>query len=277
MPPKPEKLDGTVNKELHVFYVLDTSGSMIGAPVGALNDAMRATVEELKKKDGEKADFHIAALEFNTNTRWVTKGNNGLEALADFIWTDVQATGMTYLGKALRELNTCMSRNAMMKAATGNKIPVVIFMSDGYPNDPDGWENGLQELAQNKWFRHAIKVAFALGDDADVDALAKVVGVREDGSIVPCYEAVIKTNDLKTFADMIQAVSVTASLSASSSVLTSTAKSGKDIVQEVTGNNTTTVDPNGKPGPVVIDPAGDPDIYGGSDGFDDDDEFGSVL
>ena len=31
--PNIEKMEGLVNKELHIFYVLDTSGSMKGAPI----------------------------------------------------------------------------------------------------------------------------------------------------------------------------------------------------------------------------------------------------
>ena len=230
-----EEMKGTTKKELHVFYVLDTSGSMSGAPIGALNDAMRSTVEELRKKDGEKADLRIAVLEYNSANRWVTQGNNGVENLQDFFWTDLQATGLTYLGGALKELNTSLSRNEKMKAETGNKVPVVIFMSDGQPNDD--WQDGLKTLSENKWYRAAIKIAFALGDHADTDVLAQVVGVQKDGQIVPNYEAVIKTNDLQVFSNMIQVVSVSASLAASSSQMLGTETSAETIVQEAVGDS----------------------------------------
>lgn len=251
-----DKMEGTIKKELHVFYVLDTSGSMSGAPIGALNDAMRSTVEELRKKDGEKADLRIAVLEYNSANRWVTQGNNGVENLQDFFWTDLQANGKTFLGGALKELNTSMSRNEKMKAETGNKVPVVIFMSDGYPNDD--WQEGLQILAENKWYRTAIKIAFALGDKADTDVLAKVVGVTKQGQIVPNYEAVIKTNDLQVFSNMIQVVSVSASLAASSSQMLGTEVGAETIVQEAAGANATS-DENGV---VIVDAnSADGDIY----------------
>lgn len=227
---KPIEMEGgTTKKELHIFYVLDTSYSMTGDPIGALNDAMRSTVAELKKLDGDKADLRLAALAFNTECSWVTGGAGNLEFLSDFVWTPLKAEGMTYLGRALRELNASMSRNDKMKSATGNKVPVVIFMSDGYPNDD--WREALNELAENKWYQSAIKIAFALGDKADTDALANVVGVRKDGSIVPDYEAVIKTTQLDVFAKMIQVVSVSASLAASTSQLTTKEPTGKDIVE----------------------------------------------
>lgn len=260
---------GTVKKELHIFYVLDTSGSMSGEAIGALNDAMRATVEELKKKDGENADLRIGVLEYNSKARWVTKGTNGLENLQDFIWTDLQATGMTALGAAMKELNTSLSRNDKMKSATGNKIPVVIFMSDGYPND--NWEDALKTLAENKWYRAAIKIAFALGEDADEDSLAKVVGVRKDGSIVPNREAVIHTNDLQVFSDMIQIVSVGSTLAASTSRTVDDPVDPATIIQSGISAGGYTV---GTDGTVMVDPNPPIDVYAGTDG---DDNFGNLT
>lgn len=238
--------EGIVKKELHIFYVLDTSGSMTGAPIAALNDAMRDTVNELAEISKTSADaaFKLAVMEYNSACRWVTFGDNGLEDMEDFFWTDLEARGLTNLGEAMKELNNQLSRNAMMKSATGNKIPVIIFMSDGYPND--SWEQALNELKNNKWYNTAIKIAFALGDDADESVLAQVVGSTE---------AVIKTNDLAAFKSMIRIVSVTASLAASTSRTTSGGISGEDIVKNIPVN----------PDPIdPFDPNFDPiDIYGG--------------
>ena len=269
---KTTDMSGSAKKELHIFYVLDTSVSMDGAPIGALNDAMRATVDELRKKDGEKADLRIAVMEYNSTVRWVTQGNNGVENLQDFFWTDLQANGLTFLGAALKELSTSLSRNEKMKSDTGNKIPVIIFMSDGYPNDD--WEDGLRQLAENKWYRAATKIAFALGDHADTDVLAKTIGVKRDGSIVPEYEAVIKTNDLQVFSNMIQAVSVTASLAASTSQMVGSEVTASGIVKDVVGTEIGH-DPNGA---ITVDTStidggniyGDPnDIVDIDEGFDD--------
>ena len=254
-------LEGVTKKELHVFYVLDISGSMSGAPITALNDAMRDTIAELAEisATSNEAALKIAVLTFDNNVVWVTQGNNGLEDAEDFIWTDLTAGGLTYLGAALRELNQKLSRNEMMSSATGNKIPVIIFMSDGQPND--AWIDALDALKENKWFKAAIKIAFALGDDADCDVLAKVVG----GS-----EAVIKTNDLDVFKKLIQIVSVTSSLVSSQSKLSDEETTGGSIVSQVTGGK------NATGGSVSMTDLPDPtytSIYGSSatGGFDDPD------
>lgn len=270
MPEAPKGLDGTVKKELHIFYVLDTSGSMDGNPIGTLNDAMRATVEELKKLVGEKADLFIAAMEYNSKARWITQGSNGLEKLQDFIWQDLKAAGMTSLGEALTELDASLSRKDKMKAQTGNKIPVIIFMSDGYPNDE--WERPLENLVKNRWYQVAIKIAFALGKDADADVLAKVVGTikvdkdpekkTETITLTPNPEAVIRTNDLKQFADMIKVVSVSSTLAASTSRTVDQALTGEVIVKGVTNGapvvNGAVTPPATPDPPIYAPPSGEP-------------------
>ena len=39
----------TIKRELTIFYVLDTSGSMVGTPIATLNRTMTETVEALKR------------------------------------------------------------------------------------------------------------------------------------------------------------------------------------------------------------------------------------
>lgn len=258
-----EGFGSVVKKELHVFYVLDISGSMSGAPITALNDAMRDTIAELAdiSATSNEAALKIAVLTFDNNVVWVTQGENGLEDAEDFVWTDLTAGGLTYLGAALRELNKKLSRNEMMSASTGNKIPVIIFMSDGQPND--AWIEALDSLKENKWFKAAIKIAFALGDDADCDVLAKVVGGPE---------AVIKTNDLEVFKKLIKIVSVTSSLASSQSRLSDEGATGSSIVDQVTGGKSAdggSVSITDLPDPTYTSIYGDSGAQGGS--FDDPD------
>ena len=254
-------MEGVPKKELHIFYLLDTSGSMTGAPIGALNDSMRDTVRELAdlSRSSNDASFKIAVMEYNSTVRWVTMGNNGLEDIEDFIWTDLDAGGVTSLGAALRDLNSQLSRNAMQKSATGNKRPVVVLMSDGFPNDD--WADALDELWKNRWYQQAIKGAFAMGDNADVGVLGKVVG----GS-----EAVLRTSNLSVFRKLMRVVSVSASLASSVSRLEDTERTGADIVSEVLG---TTQSVGGVINDIQ-DVFGEDSLYGVGDiDFDDQKDF----
>ena len=97
-------------------------------------------------------------------------------------------------------------------------------MSDGEPND--NWEKELNSIKQNnKWFQAARKIAIAIGEDANIEILTKLVGSNE---------AVIQTNDLETLKRMIIAVSVSASMLAGSSRMAGDAASGSMILEAAT-------------------------------------------
>ena len=219
--PSMGNLTESPRKELHVFYVLDTSGSMEGAKISALNHAVEECTQALKTlaKGNGDAKLKMAVLEFNTNCRWVTA--NGPEDLEeDFIYEYMEAGGLTEMGAALRELNGKLSQHEYLKSMTCALMPVIIFMTDGYATDD--YENALQEIRKNRWFRRGTKIGFALGDDADVAMIASVVGNKE---------AVIQTTDLELFKRLMKFVSVTASMLVSQSATSDTASSGADIVK----------------------------------------------
>lgn len=189
---------------LHVFYVLDTSGSMRGNPIGVLNRAMDSTVDALKQvaAHNSNAKVKIAVLEFNTRLRWVT--NNGPEDLEYFVWDDLHAQGMTYVGAALDELNSKLHRNAFLSSGTGSFLPVIIFMTDGLANDD--YESALLRIRKNRWFSKATRIGFAIGKNPDVEMVAKLTGSSE---------AVIRTEDMNIFTSLLKWVSVTTSVVAS--------------------------------------------------------------
>lgn len=209
-------------KDLHVFYVLDTSGSMDGTPISMLNRAMEETTQALKEvaKSNGDAKLKIAALEFNTSCKWVT--SNGPEDLEeDFIWDPRKAGGLTDIGAALNELNTKLSRKAFLNSMTGALMPIIIFMTDGFATD--NYEKALETIRRNRWFQHGTKIGFAIGDNPDLKMISSVVGNSE---------AVIRTTDLELFKKLIRLVSVTASKLVSESTTTGTAPTAADIVKD---------------------------------------------
>lgn len=238
--PNTKKLTESPRKELHVFYVLDTSGSMEGAKISALNHAMEECTEALKTlaKNNGDAKLKIAVLEFNSGCKWIT--SNGPEDLEeDFEYEYLEAGGLTDIGAALKELNSKLSRHAFLNSMTGALMPVIIFMTDGYATDD--YTKALDEIRKNRWFARGTKIGFALGDDPDVKMLSSVVGNSE---------AVIKTTDLDLFKKLMRFVSVTASMLVSQSTTTETASTGEDIMKrakdelEVPDDSTVSLDDN---------------------------------
>ena len=127
--PSTNSLTESPRKELHVFYVLDTSGSMEGAKISALNHAMEECTEALKTlaKNNGDAKLKVAVMEFNSGCKWIT--SNGPEDLEeDFEYEYLEAGGLTDIGAALKELNSKLSRHAFLNSMTGALMPVIIFM-----------------------------------------------------------------------------------------------------------------------------------------------------
>jgi uncharacterized protein YegL len=83
----------------------------------------------------------------------------------------------------------------------------VFLLSDGAPTDD--FDAGLAELQKNNWFKAAIKVAVAIGDDARKDELAKFTGAME---------SVLEVHNAAMLRKMIRFVSVRASQVASKSL-----------------------------------------------------------
>ena len=193
-------------KLLPIIYVLDTSGSMEGSRIAAVNAAMNETMEVLKDVSSKNptAELKIAVLQFSSGPQWVTEN---LVFMEDFYWNDLKAGGLTDFRSALNELNNKLSREQFLVSEVGFKAPVIIFMSDGEPTDD--YESALNKIkSNNKWFQVATKIAIAVGDDANIQVLQKIAGNKE---------AVIKVDDLETLKKLIRVVSVTATMIGSKS------------------------------------------------------------
>ena len=189
-----------------LFFVVDTSGSMDGAKIGAVNTAIEEVIPAIKDVSDENADaqIKIAALEFSSGATWHTPG--GPVPAEQFRWNYLDAAGVTDLGAACRALNEKLSTKAFMQEATGSFAPAIFLLSDGDPTDD--WWGPLQTLKQNNWFKAAVKVAVAIGDDANRDVLKEFTG---------SMEAVLEVHNSAMLKKMIKFVSVRASQVASKS------------------------------------------------------------
>jgi uncharacterized protein YegL len=189
-----------------LFFVIDTSGSMDGSKIGAVNTSIEEVIPAIKEVSNDNADaqIKIAALEFSSGARWITA--NGPVECDQFRWNYLDAAGVTDFGAACRALNEKLSTKAFMQEATGSFAPAIFLLSDGEPTDE--WQSALQTLRQNNWFKAAVKVAVAIGDDANKDVLKEFTG---------SMEAVLEVHNTAMLKKMIKFVSVRASQVASKS------------------------------------------------------------
>lgn len=247
-------------KVLPIIYAIDTSGSMSGEKIATVNEAMHECEEILREKASESpdAEIKIGAIKFSSGAQWVLK--SGLVSLEDFYWNDVQASGVTDLGAAIKELESKLSRSAYLVSETGFCLPVIIFMSDGGPTDD--WQKALKNAnANNKWFQRARKIAIAIGDDADKNVLQELVGTSE---------AVVQANDLATLKSLIVEVSASASMLAGQSRMTGDEANGSAILKNAL--NTVDGDVQVETAPAsVTESAADVDTDSGDVWSEDDD------
>ncbi|MDR1891458.1 MAG: hypothetical protein LBQ48_00355 [Oscillospiraceae bacterium] len=190
---------GTVKRQLVLFFLVDTSGSMYGEKIGAVNTACREALmdDEFKSAGGSDADIVVAVLEFSNGCRWQTPVPVPVDSIQ---WKELDADGGTDLGEACKELSKKLDRSAFLNAPGGSAAPVILLLSDGCPTDD--FEAGLKVLKQNKYYKQCIRLACAIGDDADFDALADFTNGRE---------SVLKVHTPEALKKWIRIVSLTAS------------------------------------------------------------------
>ena len=109
-----------------------------------------------------------------------------------------------------------------MQAASGSFAPAIILLSDGGPTDD--YKSGIAKLKNNNWFKAAIKVAIAIGDDADLKVLEEFTGTNE---------AVFTVHNIDALKQIIRVVAVTSSQIGSKSSSAGDATKQDQVVEEV--------------------------------------------
>ncbi|GGY53142.1 tellurium resistance protein TerY [Streptomyces tanashiensis] len=161
------------NRPVHFIWLLDCSYSMLGEKIGQLNYAIREAIPEMRSvaHDNPAAQLLLRTITFSTTARWHHKDP---VAVDDFTWQDVQPDGTTNLGEALHlvagELRTPPMPERALK-------PVIALVSDGVPTDD--WRAGLKAIDATPWGRKAVRVAIAIGADADRSVLQEFLANPE--------------------------------------------------------------------------------------------------
>ena len=196
--PKLEDATRPARKILPIIYVIDTSGSMAGTRIEAVNQAMAETICIINEISTRypPAELKIGVLQFASCASWV---HGGLVSIDDFYWDDLTAGGLSDLGAALDELHERLSSNSFLRGEVGYKPPVLIFMSDGDPTDD--YKSALKNISDNnKWFRLSEKICIAVDSDSDVEVLQEIAG---GGDKAKGRECVIQVSELEYLKKLI--------------------------------------------------------------------------
>jgi uncharacterized protein YegL len=154
-------------RRLPVYLLLDTSGSMSGEPIEAVKNGVQIMISSLRQNPQAIETAFLSVITFDSSAQQIIP----LTDLASFQMVDIQATGVTALGEALK-LVAYKIDTEVQKTTTeqkGDWKPLVFIMTDGNPTDD--YISGLNEFKKAKV---AFTVACAAGSGADTDILKQI-------------------------------------------------------------------------------------------------------
>jgi len=155
-------------RRLPVYLLLDCSSSMRGQPIEQVRQGLRALLDDLSSEPMAIETVYLSVITFHSTAQQVIP----LTELMEFKAPQIQASGTTALGAALRLLMDCLEkqvRKQNTEEQKGDWKPLVFLMTDGMPTD--AWENTADELKKSNL---ANLIAFAAGSNALVVNLKRM-------------------------------------------------------------------------------------------------------
>jgi len=154
-------------RRLPVYLLLDCSSSMRGQPIEQVKQGLRALLDDLSSEPMAIETVYLSVITFHNTAQQVIP----LTELMEFKAPQIQASGATALGAALRLLMDCLEKEVRKNTEEqkGDWKPLVFLMTDGMSTD--AWENAADELKKQNI---ANLIAFAAGSNALVANLKRM-------------------------------------------------------------------------------------------------------
>lgn len=157
-------------RPLPVVILADVSGSMSeDGKIEALNLSVRNLIEALAEEQDTRGAVHVAVITFGMDS---AKLHVPLTPASGLRWNDMAAQGRTPMGAAIRLLRDLVENEAAVPRRAFT--PTVVLVSDGRPTDD--WKEALAELQASERARKTLRMAMAIGADADLELLRDFVG-----------------------------------------------------------------------------------------------------
>ncbi len=141
--------------------------------IQSLNNAIREAIPHMLRVADENphAQVFVRAVKFSDGAQWHVAQPT---PIADFKWMDLQAGGVTDMGRAMQVVAEQLKIPPMSERALP---PVLVLISDGQPTDD--FSGSLAELLNIPWGRRAVRIAIAIGEDADHEPLKAFISNPE--------------------------------------------------------------------------------------------------
>lgn len=161
-------------RPLPVFLLLDASGSMHEEQkIKTLNAAVHEMLQSLADEEQGRAAIVVGAVAFGGTARVHLPFMPVNDAIKS--WQPLSADGNTPMGEVFRRCVATLEDRQLVPSRSYR--PTLVLVSDGKPTDE--WQSPLANLLASPRAGKAMRLAMAIGSDADESMLARFVNNTE--------------------------------------------------------------------------------------------------
>ncbi|RRJ90061.1 VWA domain-containing protein [Paenimyroides tangerinum] len=160
-----------MNRRLLAYFLLDTSGSMRGEAIQALNNGFNGLVNMLRTDPQAMDSLHISVITFDREVQNIVP----LTDLASFQPVEIFCpdSGPTHTGQALEVLTNLVGRELIKgtNERKGDWKPLLFIFTDGKPSDLQKYREFIPKV---KALDFGVIVGCAAGPKAEVNFLQEL-------------------------------------------------------------------------------------------------------
>lgn len=162
-------------RRLPVYFLLDTSGSMFGEPIQALNNALSGMINSLRADAQALDSLWLSIITFDRDVKELCP----LTELAMFQLPEIVCpqSGPTHTGKALELLYTRVSVDIVKSTPNmkGDWKPLLFVFTDGKPSDLQLYSEMIPKIKSLNFSAIIACAAGHLADDSKLQELTSDV------------------------------------------------------------------------------------------------------